>query len=110
MNHIASKKLVSGIMCFKISYFYYFQKYIAVFLVILVTTTTVLLNNFVFGQIRFRGFWGRSRIFPSQVRKTEPSTAAARNSAIAGNGREYFGQDGITPIYKIKQRNPYGGR
>ena len=23
-------------------------------------------------------------------------------------GREYFAQDGITPIYKIIKRNPYG--
>ena len=32
----------------------------------------------------------------------------AKNVAVVGAGREYFGQDGITPIYKIKQRNPYG--
>ena len=76
----------------------------------LLVTTSVLLNNFVFGQIRFRGFRGRSRIFPSQVRKNIPMPARKSAVTIAGNGREYFGQDGITPIYKIKQRNPYGGR
>ena len=32
----------------------------------------------------------------------------AKNVAVVGTGREYFGQDGTTPIYKIKQRNPYG--
>ena len=32
----------------------------------------------------------------------------AKNVAVIGMGREYFAQDGITPIYKIKQRNPYG--
>ena len=26
------------------------------------------------------------------------------------SGSEYYGQDGITPAYKLRQRNPYGGR
>ena len=34
---------------------------------------------------------------------------AQRKSTSAKNvGREYLAQDGITPIYKILKRNPYG--
>ena len=38
----------------------------------------------------------------------EKKSKDAKNVEVVGTGREYFAQDGITPIYKIKQKNPYG--